>query len=176
MKTGCIYLATLNDKSYIGHTTDFENRKRQHRQASTEMAFHNAIRKYGADAIEWRILEDDIPEHRLPDREELWIAFYDTYFNGYNLTEGGEVSPLSNPETAQRVADAVRQRVTDGTHNFLGDKNPNKRRLEDGTHNFQTQAVHPSHLPGVPARRERTKRRNKGIQDWIDIMDYPDEG
>ena len=117
MRTGVVYIATINhDKSYIGFTVDFERRKTTHLRLEHDVAFHHAIRKYGADAIDWRILEDDIPEHRLPDREVLWIAFYDTYYNGYNMTMGGEASPMSNPEVAAKVSATLRAKSDRGEH------------------------------------------------------------
>ena len=104
MQTGVIYIATLNDMSYIGQTRNFQKRKRDHLKAYKNSHFHFAIRKYGADAVEWRLLEEDIPVDRLADREELWIAFYDTYHNGYNMTEGGDVSPMLYPDIVRRSA------------------------------------------------------------------------
>ena len=133
-QTGCIYIATVKeDKSYIGLTTNFPQRKREHLRGDRDTVFQNAIRKYGADAIEWRILEADIPIERLPDREELWIAFYDTYHNGYNMTEGGEVSPLKYDEVRQKVVESIHRRIAEGTHNFVTD-NPSYQRVADGTH------------------------------------------
>ena len=107
-RTGVIYIATINqDKSYIGMTVDFPNRKRRHLVESrkgTDSHFHRAIRKHGAESVEWRILEDDIPESRLPDREELWIAFYDTFYNGYNMTLGGETGMVAGSEAAKKMS------------------------------------------------------------------------
>ena len=90
--TGMIYIATNQEnlKSYIGQTTQsFEARKRAHLYKRADSCFHDALRKYPDEVWEWRVLEDDIPLHRLSDREVLWIAFYDTFHNGYNMTEGG---------------------------------------------------------------------------------------
>ena len=115
MRTGCIYIATINgDKSYIGYTTNYERRIKRHLLAGTDTNFHRAIRKYGADAIEWRILEDDISEARLPDREVLWIGFYNTYHNGYNMTEGGDIPPTKCPKIASRNSEIMRDRASRG--------------------------------------------------------------
>ena len=119
-RTGVIYLATICDRDYIGMTVDFPRRKYEHLKATNNTHFHNAIRKYGADAIEWRVLEDDIPESRLPDREVLWIGFYDTYHNGYNMTEGGETSPMCVHEIAEgarmKMSQAARANVARNEH------------------------------------------------------------
>lgn len=54
--------------------------------------FHIAIHKYGEDSFEWTILEDNIDDNDLNDREKYWIAHYNTYKNKahYNLTPGGD--------------------------------------------------------------------------------------
>lgn len=120
MSTGMIYIATLNDKSYIGLTTrSLEKRKKEHLRLPYDCLFSRAIKKHGSENIEWRILEDDIPEARLPDREELWIAFYDTYYNGYNMSEGGENSPMSNPEVVNKVSITHKERVAKGEHHMF---------------------------------------------------------
>ena len=40
---------------------------------------HEAIRKYGEDSFAVEILEDNIEEEMLNEREIFWIKFYDTY-------------------------------------------------------------------------------------------------
>lgn len=35
------------------------------------------------------LIEYDVPEGKLDEREIFWIKFFDSYNNGYNLTEGG---------------------------------------------------------------------------------------
>lgn len=95
-----IYKATINSKSYIGlfsgERHKFNKRKIEHKMDSYGKRdngyFHNAIRKYGYENIQWEILEDDISnfEH-LKERERFNILKYDTFKpNGYNLTLGGE--------------------------------------------------------------------------------------
>jgi hypothetical protein len=42
-----------------------------------------------------------------------------------------------DPKLISELAHKTQQkRLKDGTHNFLGDKNPMKKRLDDGTHHF----------------------------------------
>lgn len=94
---GFIYKVTNkeNGKVYIGLTTHtVEWRWRGHLYgAFNELAqkrchFHNAIRKYGIDAFTVEAIEE-VPEKELPEREKYWIAFYDSFNNGYNSNEGG---------------------------------------------------------------------------------------
>lgn len=91
METGVIYKATctISGKSYIGQTVNFENRKKQHIWATDDYVFHKAIRKYGKENFNWEILEE-CEVNQLDEKEIYWIAYYDTYNNGYNMTEGGD--------------------------------------------------------------------------------------
>lgn len=113
MNHGIIYIATnqINLKSYVGLTTDFEKRKREHLRTKAGTHFHKALRKYGADAFEWRVLEDGIPESRLGNREELWIAYYDSCNNGYNSTHGGEYGGIPSDETRAKMSVSQRGRT-----------------------------------------------------------------
>ena len=117
-RTGVIYMATVNSKSYVGLTVNFEKRKHQHSYEVNHGGyhFHSAVRKYGADSVRWEILEDNIPEELLPEREKYWIAFYDTYRNGYNMTEGGEDSPAKSPKVAAKVSATKKAQAARGEH------------------------------------------------------------
>ena len=118
-RTGVIYMATVNGKSYIGQSVDFETRKKEHLvsvRKGSETHFHRAIRKHGMHEISWDILEDSIPEDKLNELEKYWIAFYDTYHNGYNMTLGGESSPMLNPEVASRASAVRKAQTARGEH------------------------------------------------------------
>ena len=89
---GIIYKITnkVNGKSYIGQTRyTIEFRWRQHQHKKDNTYFHNAIHKYGIENFNIEILEEcDIKD--LNSREIFYIAKYDTFKNGYNLTIGGD--------------------------------------------------------------------------------------
>lgn len=53
--------------------------------------FANAIRKWGWDAFEGHIIEDNIKsQEELNKLEIFYIEIYDSYNNGYNSTKGGD--------------------------------------------------------------------------------------
>lgn len=89
---GIIYKITnkVNGKSYIGqtrYTVEFRWKQHQHKKDNTY--FHNAIHKYGVDNFTVEILEEcDIKD--LDSREIFYIAKYNTFESGYNLTIGGD--------------------------------------------------------------------------------------
>jgi len=94
---GRIYAATNihNQKTYIGQETGcLFSRRQQHiylARNGSQLAFHRAIRKYGEDAFEWRILCDNIPNCDLDATEKSFIKEFRSFgTHGYNMTLGGE--------------------------------------------------------------------------------------
>lgn len=89
---GFIYKITnkVNGKSYIGQTRyTVEFRWRQHQHKKDNVYFHNAVHKYGVENFIVETLEEC--EYKdLNSREIFYIAKYDTFRNGYNLTIGGD--------------------------------------------------------------------------------------
>lgn len=97
MKTGLIYIIKnrVNDKVYIGQTTTtLRTRFTQHFKNSTVKSRHyklyNAIKKYGKDNFYIELLENNIPINLLDQKEIEYIEKYDSFFNGYNSTKGGD--------------------------------------------------------------------------------------
>jgi hypothetical protein len=79
----------INGKSYIGLSSNIEERFKKHRQMQGEKVLYSAFQKYGIENFDFSIIElcsSDL----LSEREKYWIAYYDTYNNGYNATLGGE--------------------------------------------------------------------------------------
>lgn len=100
MRKGIIYGYALNGKiKYIGQTVNKEDRHKFHMEYNPNnklcreynYPLSRAVRKYGAESFEYTILEEDVDEHLLNEREVYFIKKYDTYHNGYNQTEGGSV-------------------------------------------------------------------------------------
>ena len=122
-------------KGYNGQTYQtVEERDRQRFAPSHDndsVSLKWAIAKYGQENMQTDIIEDNIlPIPDLVDEREIyWIAYFDDFHNGYNQTIGGDGF---NPETSREIQ---RNRIADGTHNFLGGEN-NRNRVADGTHNF----------------------------------------
>lgn len=109
--TGFIYRAycLITKKSYIGQTSiSVDHRKNQHlwssfneNDSSWHLYFHKAIRKYGIDNFEWSTLETITSDSKenlyecLDNLEIKYIQQYDSYYNGYNLTLGGNAARYS---------------------------------------------------------------------------------
>lgn len=95
---GYIYKVTnnINGKIYIGQTRrTIEQRWKQHlynsfHDVTTDKSlFHRAIKKYGADAFTIEQVEE-CDNEELNTRETYWINYFNTRYDGYNLTFGGE--------------------------------------------------------------------------------------
>ena len=84
----------LNNHSYIGLSTKVEERWKYHQspynqQRESYKSLYKAFEKYGIKNFTFEILEEcSIQE--LGEKEKYYIAKYDTYKNGYNMTTGGE--------------------------------------------------------------------------------------
>lgn len=93
----CIYLARnpVNGKGYVGQTgQSLEERRIGHEKAAkngSSCVFHKALRKYGSDVFEWKVISECSTEEELNNEECTWIKLLKTKVpNGYNLTDGGE--------------------------------------------------------------------------------------
>ena len=97
---GSIYIIhnSINDKKYIGQTTrTIEVRWKEHLQESQNLdchyAIYNAMRKYGIENF-WVEELEKCETKDLDEREKYWIAYYNSYENGYNSTLGGRDTEL----------------------------------------------------------------------------------
>ena len=92
---GIIYKVTndINDLVYIGQTMYLlENRWEWHINKSNNIKdnckFHKALRELGYEHFKIEEIER-VSTTILDEREIYWIKYYDSYFNGYNSTLGG---------------------------------------------------------------------------------------
>lgn len=96
MNTGWIYIIKnkINNKVYIGQTlTGVEERYKQHMKPSaTKKSYkiYKAIAKYGSNNFYYEILESNVPEDVINDREIYWIETFDSFEKGYNSNTGWE--------------------------------------------------------------------------------------
>lgn len=113
------YVKKENNKIvYVGQTVDLNTRHKQHikydafniNNKEYNYPLSRGIRKYGEDAYELIILEDNLTKEQLNEREIYWIAYYDTYFNGYNQFTGGAnpVKPIFTEEKINNVIEMLK--------------------------------------------------------------------
>ena len=140
MKNPGIYILTntVTGKQYVGKDSDLPRRAKLHLSSKDPECpcIHNAIHKYSADAFDLEIIRYPGISYKALSAVEKWkITQLNTKSpNGYNLTTGGDGL---DSETARKIArESNLQRITDGTHHFLGENNPSHKRIADGTHPF----------------------------------------
>jgi group I intron endonuclease len=113
--TGLIYLLTSpSGKHYVGQSIDFSNRINSYRTSSLNPScgqyhttFGSAIRKYGFDNFQIEVLHNNVPWDRMDQLEIQEIKNYDSYCNGYNQTEGGNIGP----RLAQLASERFKKKV-----------------------------------------------------------------
>lgn len=103
-----IYKATnkVNEQAYIGLTNgSMFDRMCQHYYAadrSHKSHFANALRKYCVADWEWEVLAECPNRKEAALVEVCLIKAFDTFENGYNMTEGGEGPPKHRSEAHKR--------------------------------------------------------------------------
>ena len=116
-----VYLATntVNGKLYVGVTRrSLAHRMSEHKSRANKGSknpFHAAIRKYGWDAMEWKVLETDVAIEQLDSRESHWIDHLGCKASGrkgYNRTDGGggTVGMIVSDETRAVISRKTRDR------------------------------------------------------------------
>lgn len=79
----------INGKVYIGQSINIERRWQEHLyQSSGCSLLKYALHKYGVDNFSFEVIEE-CRQEELNEKEKLWIQYYDSFNNGYNLTLGG---------------------------------------------------------------------------------------
>lgn len=109
---------------YVGQTVELETRHKKHIKYDPfdinvkeyDYPLSRGIRKYGEEEYELIILESNLLKEQLNEREKYWIAFYDTYFNGYNQTIGG-ANPTQPIFTEEKI-DLVIEMLKDESYSY----------------------------------------------------------
>ena len=104
----------ITNQSYVGQTCQkINNRWKNGNGYKKQEKFWEAIDTFGWDNFEHIILEENIPESQVDEREKYWIAYFDCVKNGYNSNDGGH-HYIPSEETKEKIRQAN-----------LGEKNPN---------------------------------------------------
>lgn len=91
----------INHKKYIGLTNNIQRRKLRHftdlRHNKHDNSFlQKEFNIYGEQAFSFeKIFEGEVTPEEIGLKEKEYIAFYDSYKNGYNQNEGGNFGPTN---------------------------------------------------------------------------------
>lgn len=95
---GCVYQITNNitQQIYIGRTINgIDERWKEHivdaNNYRDNAILHSDMRKYGYENFSIQIIEDNIVENQLDDKEKYYIETFKSRkeYNNYNMTDGG---------------------------------------------------------------------------------------
>lgn len=116
---GVIYKITniINNKIYIGKTIrTAEIRWQEHIRESklnkdfTNIPLYNAFNKYGIENFNFQILEENIPNNLLNQREKKYIKLYNSQDKekGYNIADGGNGGRIFSKLTEDNVLNIIK--------------------------------------------------------------------
>lgn len=94
------FTSKITGLSYIGQSIHINTRYNQHLQEAKDdkrqTKWHQALKEQGIENFDFTVLEEcDINE--LNEREIYWINKYNSFYNGYNSTPGGQ-NKIFNPQ------------------------------------------------------------------------------
>ena len=99
-----------NEKWYIGQTVNPEVRLKNHINDAINKKdnthFHRALRKYGLENWAYCVLEENVLKENLNLKEIEWIEYYDSFYNGYNLTTGGDTNYILSEEYRRKLSES----------------------------------------------------------------------
>lgn len=116
-KTWIIYLHKnkINGMCYVGQTSQSIAQRWGHSGGQYKgQKFYDAIEEFGWDNFEHIILEENIDNIIDADKaERKWIAYYDSYNNGYNENPGGGGTCHFSEEAKQKISNSSKIRWQD---------------------------------------------------------------
>jgi len=127
VKKAYVYIITCheNGKQYVGVTVNPTTRWGAHIYgafADGRTKFARAIRKYGKDAFEFKLIIGFLTQDDAYEFEIQLIHELDTVKNGYNSNYGGMGGVCPSEEVRKKIADAMRGRVpSDETRKKISD-------------------------------------------------------
>ena len=109
-KKWCVYIHInkINGKKYIGQTCqDLDDRWKNGNGYQRNPYFWNAIKKYGWDSFEHKVLSSNLTLEEANTIEEYYISLFDTTNKeyGYNMQSGGK-NKLHIQATKEKIRSA----------------------------------------------------------------------
>lgn len=104
-----------NGKVYIGQSSNIERRRREHFEwnKNPDQYIDILIKERGNDNFTFEILEECSKEE-LTLRERYYIELYDSFYNGYNKTKGGQEIYHGNPKLTKEDVVNIRLAYKNG--------------------------------------------------------------
>ena len=169
------YTNKLNNKKYVGQTSNPTRRKGEHRYAAItpsskeyNFLFHKKLREYGEENFIFEVLEEiDTTDLDYVDaREQFWINQKESYVKtnkGYNLTLGGQNQNHRKLVTEKQILEVIDLlENTDLTYKQINEKTGRNLQL--------IVDVNKGIFPGCPIRKYPIRKLHKISEETKDII------
>ena len=123
-----IYKITIDNKNYIGQSTDILERWRHHinnyLDTNNTLPLYQDMRKYGIENTNFSILEL-CEKEQLNEKEEYYNRLYQAYENGYNQSRSYNTNSLTTEEVKKIIYSIINeeektlQQIADENHTTL---------------------------------------------------------
>ena len=115
-----IHINKINNKKYVGITKQGPQRRWKngwgYYSKNNQSYFWKAIKKYGWNSFDHKILEDNLSYEQAKDKERYYIRLYNSSNNlhGYNLTLGGDgfLGMHRSEETKEKIRESLKGKYT----------------------------------------------------------------
>jgi group I intron endonuclease len=146
----------INGKVYIGKTVlNIEKRKIKHlndaKNRNTNMRFHIALRKYGADNFEWTVIREANSKEELNQLEKEYIKYYKENYEVYNVSLGGDGAALENlsDEHKRKISESHKgKKMSDDARRNMSNAQKGKTRTEEFKNKMRSLMIGNDHALG----------------------------
>ena len=110
-----IYLITnlVNNKKYVGQTSDYQRRMRQHKTQNDQL-IDQKIQQYGINNFSFEILEENLSPEEANEKEKYYIKVFNSLIpNGYNIHTGGKNNSIGEENPLAKITEAEAQWILD---------------------------------------------------------------
>ena len=162
-----MYINKINGHSYIGKAKNFNKRHKEHVNNSKNKKakdynypFHKAIRKYGIDNFEIKILAENVSEEKIGDYEIFFIERYKSLKtqNGYNIAKGGINCNNNFEGKTDEEMNEIRNNMSKNHADVKGKNNPMY-----GVHRYGENAPMYGKLHSEESKKKISKSKRKII-------------
>lgn len=118
-----VYMHTnkINGKKYVGISKDYKKRWRGGSGYRSQKKFHSAILKYGWQNFKHQILEKNLTLEEAYKKEIEYIKEYDSIYNGYNVSIGGQSDVYTNVNGTKSIREQIKKNIDNDPDKKIND-------------------------------------------------------
>lgn len=118
-----VYMHTnkINGKKYVGISKDYKKRWRGGSGYRSQKKFHSAILKYGWQNFKHQILEKNLTLEEAYKKEIEYIKEYDSIYNGYNISSGGQSDVYTNTNGTKSIREQIKKNIDNDPDKKIND-------------------------------------------------------